>query len=87
MVKENSRIRSISEVNLNKLKKYKEEEYSKIRYDLGLILEGQKINQKDLHLGFIELAAQNSELLQSNKKLNEKLKRVVKELGELKINL
>ena len=75
MVKENSRIRSISEVNLNKLKKYKEEKYSKIRYDLGLILEGQKINQKDLHLGFIELAAQNSELLESNKKLNEKLKR------------
>ena len=34
----------VSEVNLNKLKKYKEEGYNKIRCDLELILEGQKIN-------------------------------------------
>ena len=42
---------SLSELkkeDLNKLKKWKEEEYSKIRSDLGLILEGQKINQKAL---------------------------------------
>ena len=42
---------SLSELkkeDFNKLKKWKEEEYSKIRSDLGLILEGQKINQKDL---------------------------------------
>lgn len=62
---------SVSELNLNKLKKYKEEQYSKIRCNLELILEGHKINQKDMHLGFIGFAAQNSELLESNKKLNE----------------
>ena len=84
MIKENSNVISLSELNLNELKTYKEEEYSKIRCDLELILEGQKINQKDLHLGFIGLAAQNSELLESNKKLNEQLETVVKELGELK---
>ena len=42
---------SLSELkkeDFNKLKKWKEEEYSKIRSDLGLILEGQKLNQKDL---------------------------------------
>lgn len=74
----------VSEVNLNKLKKYKEEEYSKIRCGLELIWESQKINQKDLHLGFIGLAGQNSELLESNKKLNKQLETVVKELDELK---
>ena len=39
---------SLSELkkeDLNKLKNWKEEEYSKIRSDLGLILEGQKLNQ------------------------------------------
>ena len=77
-------IRPVSEVNLNKLKKSKEEEYNKICCDLKLILEGQKINQKDLHLGFIGLAAQNSELLDSNKKLNKQLETVVKQLDELK---
>ena len=46
--------------DFNKLKKWKEEEYSKIRSDLGLILEGQKLNQKDRRLGFIGLASQNS---------------------------
>ena len=61
---------SLSELkkeDFNKLKKWKEEEYSKIRSDLGLILEGQKINQKDLRLGFIGLATQNSELLELKK--------------------
>jgi len=66
------------------LKKWKEEEYSKIRSDLGLILEGQKINQKDLRLGFIGLASQNSELLEFNKKLRHQLERVEKELNVLK---
>lgn len=84
MTKENSKLISISELNLYELKKYNEEEYSKIRCDLGLILEGQKINQRDLRLGFIGLATQNSELLESNKKLNEQLEIVVKELDELK---
>jgi len=84
MLKENSKITSVSELNLNKLKKWKGEEYSKIRCDLGLILEGQKMNQKNLRLGFIGLATQNSELLELNKKLNDQLETVVKELDELK---
>ena len=78
---------SLSELkkeDLNKLKKWKEEEYSKIRSDLGLILEGQKLNQKDLRLGFIGLATQNSELLELNKKLSQQLERVEKELNVLK---
>lgn len=84
MIKGNSKIISVCEVSLTKLKKYKEEEYSKIRSDLELILKGQKINHKNLHLGFIGLAAQNSELLELNKKFNEQLDTVVKELNELK---
>jgi len=78
---------SLSELkkeDLNKLKKWKEEEYSKIRSDLGLILEGQKLNQKDLRLGFIGLATQNSELLELNKKLSQQLERVEKEFNVLK---
>jgi len=74
----------LKDKDFNKLKKWKEEEYRKIRSDLGLILEGQKINQKDLRLGFIGLATQNSELLELNKKLNQQLKRVEKELNVLK---
>jgi integrase len=64
--------------------KCQEEEYRKIRSDLASILEGQEMNQKDLRLGFIGLAAQNSELLESNEKLNHQLDTVVKELYELK---
>jgi len=41
-----------------------------------LILEGQKINQKDLRLGFIGLATQNNELLELNKKLSQQLEKV-----------
>ena len=82
-----TKIISLSELkkeDFKKLKKWKEEEYSKIRSDLGLILEGQKINQKDLRLGFIGLATQNSELLELNKKLSQQLERVEKELNVLK---
>ena len=78
---------SLSELkkeDFNKLKKWKQEEYSEIRSDLGLILEGQKINQKDLRLGFIGLATQNSELLALNKKLSQQLERVEKEFSVLK---
>lgn len=78
---------SLSELkkeDFNQLKKWKQEEYSEIRSDLGLILEGQKINQKDLRLGFIGLATQNSELLELNKKLSQQLERVEKELNVLK---
>jgi hypothetical protein len=62
----------------------KKEEYRKIRYDMVLILEGQKINQKDFRLGFIKLAKQNSELLDFNKKLTQQLETVLKELNVIK---
>lgn len=55
----------VSEVN--KITECKE----KIDSDLRLILEGQKINQKDLRLGFIGLAKENNELLDLNKKLQK----------------
>jgi len=75
---------SVSELNVNTLKKGKEEEYSKIRCDLALILKGQEINQKDMRLGFIGLARRNDELLKLNKKLSQQLERVEKELNVLK---
>lgn len=79
-----SRLKELKKSDFNKMKEWKEEEYRKIRSDLGLILEGQKINQKDLRLGFIGLAKQNSELLDLNKKLTQQLETVVKELSVLK---
>lgn len=80
---------TLKEDNLIRIQKeltYKcqEEENRKIRSDLALILKGQEMNQKDLRLGFIGLAAQNSELLESDKKLNHRLETVGKELYELK---
>jgi hypothetical protein len=87
MTEDISKVLSLSglkQEDSNKLKKWKEEEYSKIRSDLELILEGQKINQKDLRLGFIGLATQNSELLELNKKLGQQLEKVEKELNVLK---
>ena len=87
MTKDTSKILSLSKFykkDLNKLKKWREEEYKEIRSDLELILEDQKINQKDLQLGFIGLATQKSELLELNKKLHKQLERVEKELNVLK---
>ena len=87
MTEEISKVFFLSELkqeDLHKLKKWKEEEYRKIRSDLELILEGQKINQNDLRLGFIGLATQNSELLELNKKLSQQLEIVEKELNLLK---
>jgi hypothetical protein len=87
MTEEISKVLSLSglkQEDFNKLKKWKEEEYGKIRSDLELILDGQKLNQKDLRLGFIGLAKQNSELLEFNKKLSQQLERVVKESNILK---
>lgn len=83
-------------MNLNKeineliLKKRKlntlkiEEEYREIRSDIQILLESQKITQKDMRLGFIGLAKENSELLDLNKELNEQLNIVVSELNVLK---
>ena len=39
--------------DLSKLKKWKEEEYNKIRSDLGVIIEGQKLNQKDRDISYL----------------------------------
>jgi integrase len=79
-----SELKELNKSDFNKMKEWKEDEYQKIRYDLGLLREGQKINHKDLRLSFIGLAKQNSELLDLNKKLNQQLERVVKELNILK---
>jgi len=87
MTEEINKVLSLSKLkdkDFKKLKKWKEEEYKEIRSDLELILKGQKINQKDLRLGFIGLATQNCELLDLNKKQNQKLERVEKELNVLK---
>ena len=70
--------------NLGNVIKIQKEYYKEIPYDLALILEGQKINQKDLRLCFIKLATQKNELRESNKKLNERLDRVLVELNELR---
>ena len=56
----------------------------KVEYQLDLVLKGQEVNQRELRLGFIGLAKQNSELLDLNKKLNDQLNIVVSELNELK---
>jgi integrase len=74
----------LKQENSHKLKEWKKEEYAKVRSDLRLILEGQKINQNDLRLGFIGLATQNSELLKLNKKLSQQLETVEKESNLLK---
>ena len=60
--------------------KCQEEKYRKIRSDLSLILEGQEMNQKDLRLRFIGLAAQNSELLESNKKVKSPIRNSCKRI-------
>lgn len=79
----------MSEIDLTRIKKEfasqgVKKEYIKIHSDLELLLEGQKINQKDIRLGFIGLAKQNSELIDLNKKLTQQLKTVVEELNTLK---
>jgi site-specific recombinase XerD len=58
--------------------------YKKIESQLDFMLKGQEINQQELQLGFIGLAKQNSELLDSNKKLEQQLELVVSELNLMK---
>jgi hypothetical protein len=72
--------------DLSKIKKQfrydsNEEKYKKI---LELLVEGQKVTQKDLQLGFIGLAKQNSELLDLNRELHQQLEIVVSELNAIK---
>lgn len=56
----------------------KKEEYRKTCSNLKFIVEGQKMNQKNLYLGFIRLAKQNSKLIDLNKKLNQELEIILK---------
>ena len=75
--------------DLNKIKKEFRDEsnknnYKKILNNLELLLEGQEVTQKDLQLGFIGLAKQNSELLDLNKELNQQLEMVIAELDVIK---
>jgi site-specific recombinase XerD len=78
------KLEQVKNNNSNKITEWKEEEYEKIHSDLNLLLEGQRINQKDLRLGFIGLAKQNNELIDLNKKQNQKLEIAIKELNILK---
>jgi len=80
----------VSEISiLNKIKEEfiddsNENHYKKILNNLELLLEGQEVTQKDLQLGFIGLAKQNSELLNLNKELNQLLEIVMSELTIIK---
>ena len=79
----------LSKNDLSKIKKQfrydsNEKKYKKILESLELLLEGQKVTQKDLQLGFIGLAKQNSELLDLNRELHQQLEIVVSELNAIK---
>ena len=58
--------------------------YKKIESQLDLLLKDQEFTQHELRLGFIGLAKQNSELLNSNKKLNQQLEIVLLKLNVIK---
>jgi site-specific recombinase XerD len=79
-----SELEQVKNNNSNKITKWKENENEKIHSDLSLLLEGQRINQKDLRLGFIGLAKENNELIDLNKKQNQKLEIALEELNILK---
>lgn len=82
----------ISTLDSNSLDKIKENlkyvsnksNYEKILNNLELLLKGQELTQKDMQLGFIGLAKQNSELLNLNKELNQQLEMVTSELNQIK---
>ena len=84
-----SEMEKLSKNDLSKLKKHfrdesNENNYKKILNNLEFLVEGQEVTQKDLQLGFIGLAKQNSELLDLNKELNQQLEMVVSELNVIK---
>ena len=84
-----SELVDLSKNDLSKIKKQfrydsNEEKYKKILESLELLVEGQKVTQKDLQLGFIGLAKQNSELLDLNRELYQQLEIVVSELNAIK---
>lgn len=79
--------------NKNKIRKIKKQNnfksnnkliYKKLESQLDFLLEEQKINQKELRLGFIGLARQNQKLLDLNKQLTQQLEIVVAELIQIK---
>lgn len=59
-------------------------EYKNIESCLKLILEGRRVDQENIRLGFIGLAKQNNELVDLNKKLNRKLDATLEEVYILK---
>ena len=73
---------------IQKIEKFNKENskitYKKIESQLDSLGKGQEVNQKELRLGFIGLAKQNSELLDLNKELNQQLELVVSELNVIK---
>ena len=70
--------------SFDQITKQDKDEYENIQSALKLILKGQRVNQKDIRLGFIGLAKQNNELMDLNKKLNRKLDATLEELYILK---
>jgi site-specific recombinase XerD len=81
-----SEMEKLSKNDLSKVKKDESDENNdkKILGRLELLVEGQKVTQKDLQLGFIGLAKQNEKLLDLNKELNQQLEMVVSELNVVK---
>ena len=69
----------------NKIQKIKKENnqlvnQKKLESQLDRLLEGQEINRELIYKGFIGLAQQNQELVESNKELTQKLEILVEEL-------
>lgn len=80
----NSSLDNLIKTQENLIYEYPKNGYENLRSNMAIMLEGQKINQKDLRLCFITLAAQNKKLLESNKELNDQLKTILKGFDELK---
>lgn len=73
----------------NKIQKIKKENnklvnQKKLESQLDRLLEGQEINRELIYKGFIGLAQQNQELVESNKELTQKLEILVEELTAIK---
>jgi integrase len=79
-----SELEKLSKNDLSIKYKSNEEKHKEVLGSLKLLVEGQKVTQKDLQLGFLGLAKQNGELLDLNKELNKQLDMVVLELNVIK---
>lgn len=81
LVKESNKL--ISEKSkINSLKA--EEGYEEIHFDIQTLLKNQKINQKDMRVGFIWLTTQNYKLFRLNQKLSDQLEKLEEECDRLK---